>query len=191
MNILNDIMATVSPPPEPVDIPEDEPAVPETLIRFIERFATTLVELGFPRMPARVFTVLLSTDDGRLTAAELAAVLDISPAAVSGAVRYLSQVGLVSRERVPGSRRDHYVLYDDVWYTALVTKDHRLRRLSDQLRTGIDLLGRDTPAGRRLVENLDFFEFVDTELGLMLERWNARRTGQSGTGGSAPSPALD
>lgn len=186
-------MVPTSPPSEPADVPADIPAVPETLGRFIERFATTLVELGFPRMPARVFTVLLSTDDGRLTAAELADALDISPAAVSGAVRYLSQVGLVSRERVPGSRRDHYVLFDDVWYTALVTKDRRLRRLADQLRAGIDLLGQETVAGQRLAENLTFFEFVDTELSLMLERWNARKAEQYGAERSAPppSPSLD
>ena len=57
-------------------------------------------------MPARVFAALLATDSGRLTAAELAELLQISPAAVSGAVRYLTQVGMVHREREPGSRRD-------------------------------------------------------------------------------------
>ena len=34
--------------------------------------------------------------------------LRISPAAVSGAVRYLIRLGLVHKERVPGSRRDCY-----------------------------------------------------------------------------------
>ena len=73
--------------------------------RFIERLASVLADAGFPRMPARVFAALLASEPGRLNAAELAELLQVSPAAVSGSVRYLSQVGLVSRESEPGSRR--------------------------------------------------------------------------------------
>jgi predicted ArsR family transcriptional regulator len=46
---------------------------------------------GFPPMPARVFVALLIAEDGRLSAAELAERLRISPAAVSGAVRLLTR----------------------------------------------------------------------------------------------------
>lgn len=53
-------------------------------------------------MPARVFTALLVADDGKLTVAELAEMLQVSPAAVSNAVRYLQQTRLVEREREPG-----------------------------------------------------------------------------------------
>src|ERR1700743_728911 len=72
----------------------------DALFAYIERFAAVLVAAGFPPMPARVFVALLVTDSGRLSAAELAAVLRISPAAVSGAVRYLIQLGLAHQERV-------------------------------------------------------------------------------------------
>ena len=57
-----------------------------------------------------VFSALLVTDSGRLTAAQLSALLGASPAAISGAVRYLGQVGIISREREPGSRRDVYLV---------------------------------------------------------------------------------
>ena len=69
---------------------------------FVERFSSDLEAAGVPRLPARVFVALLVEDDGYLTAAELAERLQISPAAVSGAVRYLIQVNLVRREREPG-----------------------------------------------------------------------------------------
>src|SRR5689334_8994349 len=88
----------------------------QAVLRFIERFAASLTEAGFPKMPARVFAGLLATDSGRLTAAELADLLQVSPAAISGAVRYLAQVNLATREREPGSRRDYYQVHDDVWY---------------------------------------------------------------------------
>src|ERR1700735_2044226 len=57
--------------------------------RFVEDLASALMEMGVPRMPARVFAALLTTDSGRLTAAELATQLQISPAAVSGGGRFL------------------------------------------------------------------------------------------------------
>ena len=86
----------------------------DAMFSYVERFASVLVAAGFPPMPARVFVALLVTESGRLTAAELAEVLRVSPAAVSGAVRYLTQLGLVHKERVPGSRRDYYRMPDDV-----------------------------------------------------------------------------
>src|SRR5690349_19613035 len=93
---------------------------PEAVQRFVEHFASALVNAGLQRTHARVFAALHGTDSGRLTAAELAETLQISPAAVSGAVRYLTQFNLIRREREPGSRRDVYVLYRDNWYEAIV-----------------------------------------------------------------------
>src|SRR5438067_2054440 len=100
--------------------------------RFIEGFASALTEGGVPRMPARVFSTLLATDSGRLTAAELAERLRVSPAAISGAVRYLVQVNLVSREREPGARRDHYRLLNDLWYEATINREYLLTRWEQQ-----------------------------------------------------------
>src|SRR5215467_12036718 len=90
---------------------------------FIERFASVLVEAGIPPMPARVFSALLVTDSGRLTAAGLTELLGASPAAISGAVRYLEHVGMIGREREPGSRRDVYLLRNDLWYEMTLGRD--------------------------------------------------------------------
>src|SRR5260370_40589639 len=87
------------------DGPDQATEANDPLFGYIERFAAVLVAAGFPPMPARVFVALLVTDSGRLSATELAEMLRISPAAVSGAVRDLIQVGLVHKARGPGSRR--------------------------------------------------------------------------------------
>ena len=63
-----------------------------------------------------------------MTAAELAEALQASPAAVSGAVRYLVQTDLVERAREPGSRRDVYRLGDDPWYEAIYRREPLLER---------------------------------------------------------------
>jgi predicted transcriptional regulator len=142
---------------------------------FVEGFATVLTETGFPRMPARIFAALLASDSGTLTSAELAATLRVSPAAISGAVRYLMQVNLVSRERAPGSRRDSYRVHSDVWYEAMARRDRVLDRCERSLRAGIDVLGPDTGAGARMAETLAFFEFIQGELHSLLERWRDRK----------------
>ncbi|MER7490211.1 MarR family transcriptional regulator [Streptomyces sp. NPDC126497] len=148
---------------------------PEAVSRFVEHFAAQLVEAGMTRMPARVFAALLASDTGVLTSAELGEQLRVSPAAVSGAVRYLSQVRMVSREREPGSRRERYRVHGDQWYEALTNRETVLRRWEDALREGVGSLGADTPAGRRLTETLAFFEFVEKEVEAMMERWRTHR----------------
>src|SRR5215207_1243425 len=127
---------------------------PRAVSRFIERFASGLVDAGMPRMPARVFVALLTTDSGRLTSAELCELLHVSPAAISGAVRYLTQVDMVIRERTPGSRREQYHLYDDVWYDQGLRREQLFARWETSVREGIEALGRDTPAGVRMRETL-------------------------------------
>ncbi len=147
----------------------------ETASAFVERFAADMTEAGMQRMASRVFACLLSSDDGSLSSAQLAERLRISPAAVSGAVRYLSQVHMVSREREPGSRRELYRVHENVWYETLLDRDQIVGRWAKTLRAGEATLGPDTPAGRRIRDTYDFLEFMQEELSGMLERWYAHR----------------
>ncbi|MFF3495930.1 GbsR/MarR family transcriptional regulator [Streptomyces sp. NPDC002795] len=152
-----------------------EQAVGEARSRFIERFAAQLVDAGMSRMPSRVFAALLASDSGALTSAELGQQLQVSPAAVSGAVRYLTQQHMVVREREPGTRRDLFRVHSNQWYEALGSRDSVMKRWEDALREGVESLGADTPAGRRIGETLAFFEFVQVELAGLLERWREHR----------------
>jgi DNA-binding transcriptional regulator GbsR (MarR family) len=148
---------------------------PAGVSQFVEQFAAVLTESGFPRMPARLFAALLASDSGTMTASELAGLLRISPAAISGAVRYLTQVNLVSREHEPGSRRERYRVHSDVWYETMARRDRVLSRCEQSLREGLELLGRNTRAGARMAETLAFFEFIQTELHSLLDRWRERK----------------
>jgi DNA-binding transcriptional ArsR family regulator len=149
---------------------------PRALREFVEHFAATLADAGMPRMPARVFAALLCTDSARLTAAELSELLGVSPAAVSGAVRYLVQLNLAVRESEPGSRRDRYRLLDDVWYEAALSRDRMIPRWEGVAREGVAALGPDTPAGARMAETLAYFEFVQEEIPQVLKRWREVRS---------------
>jgi DNA-binding transcriptional regulator GbsR (MarR family) len=142
---------------------------------FVERFAADLEAAGIPRLAARVFVAILTTDEGYLSAAELSERLHISPAAVSGAVRYLVQVQLVRREREPRSRRDRYRVSDDSWYEMSMSRQSMLEQWSRTLGEGVDALGPSTPAGARMRETYEFVEFLRQELPALLARWRRRR----------------
>jgi DNA-binding transcriptional regulator GbsR (MarR family) len=144
---------------------------------FIEKFAAVLIAAGFPPMPARVFVALLVTDSGRLTSAELTELLQISPAAVSGAIRYLTGLGLVHKERVPGSRREYYRMPADIWHQVTMMRAQVLTRWTALLKEGIDLVGPDSPAGQRMTGHAAYFEFLAAEMPGIFARWEeANRT---------------
>jgi hypothetical protein len=92
---------------------------------------------------------------------------------VSGAVRYLSGIGLVRKERVPGSRREYYRMPGDVWYQVMLLRNQALIRWAELLKEGIDLVGADTPVGRRMTSHAGFFEFLAAEMPALMARWYA------------------
>jgi DNA-binding transcriptional regulator GbsR (MarR family) len=150
---------------------------------YVERFAAVLVAAGFPAMPARVFVALLIAESGRLSAADLARSLRISPAAVSGAVRYLIGVGLVHKERVPGSRRDYYRMPGNMWDDLLRMRGQVMNRWAALVREGIGLAGPDTAAGARMAEQAAFLEFATREMSDLLTRWEKYRAERAAEAG--------
>ncbi|MFI5712094.1 GbsR/MarR family transcriptional regulator [Kribbella sp. NPDC051620] len=143
--------------------------------RYAEQFGNTLAEQGWPRMSARAFTAILASEDGRLTAAELAERLKASPAAISGAVNYLLQLRLASREREPGSRRDVYVVMDDFWYQSMMSQDRGLSRWEEILRQMLPYVGARTEASRRIRATIGFVEFIQEEVEGLSDRWIKRK----------------
>ncbi|GAA4706772.1 GbsR/MarR family transcriptional regulator [Phytohabitans rumicis] len=144
--------------------------------RFVEHFAMTFNDLGFPRMPARVLAVLMVTDAKGLTAGEIGEQLGVSAAAVSGAVRYLLQVNFAVREPVAGSRSDHYRLPADPWYTAGAVRGGAYKKIADLVQEGLGAVGsRESAAGTRLAEMYEFYIFIQEGMLELLERWEKTR----------------
>lgn len=148
----------------------------EAVLRFVEKFAMILVESGMHRMPARVFAYVLADDAERYTARELSEGLRVSPAAISGSVRYLVQMGLLIKEREPGARSDHYRVYDDdIWYTITQQRLPLLRRYEEILTEGVEMLDEARPGGRRLRETLEYMRFTRVEMAELAERWREHK----------------
>lgn len=164
----------------------------DAVLRVVERLGLMLTEAGIPRMPARVFAYVLTEDADRYTAGELAAGLRVSPAAISGAVRYLVRVGLLDKGREPGARRDYYRIYDeDVWSAIFMQQLPLLRRWEEIAAEAMEQLGRDTPGGRRLRETRAYFRFLRTELPWLQERWQREKDELVARLDEEPGTALD
>ena len=154
-----------------------EPKRDEAALRqYIEHMSRMLADWGFPRMAGRVLFVLMGAEERTLTAAELAERLDVSPAAISGALKYLTHLNMVTREPVPGSRRDRYHLADDSWYEVTTTKMTFLKVLADATEQGVNAAGgATTVAGKRLADMRDFYSIVYENVPEILEKWAANK----------------
>lgn len=133
-----------------------------------------LATQGFPRVAARVLMAITAAEDGRLTAAELAELLVLSPAAVSGGIRYLVQLGFVRVGTVPGTRRHSYSLTELPWYTLSAFGD-RYERAALALERATALLPPGTAASARAADMADFMRFCAERVPALMDEWRAER----------------
>ena len=149
----------------------------DPLFRAVERFGQALEGSGMPRMPARVFAYVLAEDSDRYTAAQLSEGLQVSPAAISGAVRYLVDTGLLIKERMPGRRGDIFRVVDgDIWATITTARKPMIDNFIAAVEEAITLVGAETPGGQRLVETADFLRFTRADLDDLPRRWATYRS---------------
>jgi len=144
----------------------DDAAVRE----YEETFTTLLMQSGVPKMMARVLTCLYTSDSGSLTASDLVQRLDVSPASVSKAMTYLEVQGLARRERDEESRRERYVVDDDVWYQSMIAAARSNAQLAETARLGVTVLGPGTPAATRLENIARFVDFVGESIARAAEQ---------------------
>src|SRR6478672_13457405 len=147
-----------------------------TLLLAVERVGALMTEAGMPRMAARVFAYALADDAERYTAADFAEGLGVSPAAVSGAVRYLLDTRLMVKDREPGTRADLYRVYeDDVWSAIMTARLPLLRMWERAVAEAAEMIGPHHRGGRRLRETEAYFRFTREEMESMIERWKVYR----------------
>lgn len=137
---------------------------PEAVRDFVDRFAALMVQTGVPRMAARVFASLVTTDSGTLTAADLVRQLRVSPASISTAIRYLEGLELIRREREPRRRRESYLIDDDTWLRTWLTSARTNAMLAEAAEQGAKVFDAGTPAGARLDSMARFFTSLSDDM---------------------------
>jgi len=149
----------------------------EPMDRYVERMGAALTAAGLQRLPSRVFAALTADEDGRMTSAELVDALGVSPASVSGAIRYLAHIGFVHRERERGGRRDVYVVDDDAWLQAMMREDQLYGPMITALDDALEHMDPASRSYRRLRVMREFLVFVGEEMEGIADRWIERRAG--------------
>jgi DNA-binding transcriptional regulator GbsR (MarR family) len=146
------------------------------LERAVERLGQSVETMGIPRMPARVFAFILADDQEVYTAAELARGLGVSTAAISGAVRYLTDTHMVVRERNPAGRGDLFRVRDgDIWGTIQAARLPALDRIIESVHDAVELLPPGSAGRARVEETRDFLTFVREDSRRLNERWRSWR----------------
>lgn len=144
-----------------------------------EQAAAMLAAAGMARMPARVMMALVGSPDEGYTAAELADRLGVSPAAVSGAVRYLISMRLIQRLSRPGDRRDRYDLTDDAWSGMITSNAPLYAALAGHMDRIADE-NADAPISvARAREVADFLRFLTERMPRLVDEWRAERASGS------------
>lgn len=148
----------------------------DNLMRAVEHFGQTLESAGMPRMASRVFAYVLAEDRDSYTARDLAVGLQVSPAAISGAVGYLVTSRLLVKQRAPGRRGDLFRVTDgDVWATIMNARVPMVAHFVAAVDEAIAILDDDGPGVRRLQETRDFFAFLQQDMSGMVDRWHHHR----------------
>jgi DNA-binding IclR family transcriptional regulator len=140
-----------------------------------EQAAALLAAAGMARMPARVMMALVGSPDEGYTAAELADRLGVSPAAVSGAVRYLISMRLIQRLSRPGDRRDRYDLTDDAWSGMITSNAPLYAALAGHMDRIADE-NTDAPISvARAREVAEFLRFLTERMPRLVDEWRAEQ----------------
>lgn len=143
--------------------------------QFVEDVSVFMSGMGIPRMPSRVFSLLLSSDEETLTAAELAERLAVSPAAISGAVRQLTQLQMVRRSRRPGERRDRFGIAPRVWEDMMNMESTAYTPLIVMCDQALERVDFAETSRRRVEETRDFMAFLLEQMPLLMEKWRTQR----------------
>lgn len=134
-----------------------------------------LTAAGMARMPARVMMALVGSPDDGYTAAELAERLGVSPAAVSGAVRYLVSMRMIQRVSRPGERRDRYDFVDDAWAGVIAANAPMYAALAASMDAIADQ-NADAPASvARARDVADFLRYLAERMPRLAAEWRRER----------------
>lgn len=142
---------------------------PKAVFAFEERLAEMIIATGSPRMVGKILSCLFTSDSGRLTSAELVQRLQVSPAAVSTAVRWAEEQGLIVRE-VGARGKQTYTIEGNIGHRSILTSVNSNFLLARISLDGAEILGPATPAGARLNKIGTFMTLISQDLGESLQR---------------------
>lgn len=131
---------------------------------------------GLNRSAGRVLSALLVADPPERTAEQLAATLQASRGAISGATTMLATMGLIERKRRPGDRKDYFRNKPNAWFEATKQQTVLVEQLRQLAEKGLNIMESDKlEVTEGLRDMRDMLIFYERELPEMFVRWENLR----------------
>jgi DNA-binding transcriptional regulator GbsR (MarR family) len=140
---------------------------------FIEEVGVVFEQTGLPRMVGRLFGWLLIADPPYQSPGELAAVLQASKGSISTSVRTLTQLGLIERHVIPGSRHDNFRLKEDAIVKVIQHGlQQEIKMFKDLSERGLEMM-KDIPAKRKtwLKEIQSRYTYLEKAFPALMEKY--------------------
>jgi hypothetical protein len=170
--VIDRAPARKAAPVAPAQDDQPELVMPAERLALVEEFGLAWSAGGSPRMEGRVIGYLLLSEAPHVSAGHLARELHASAGSMSTTTRRLEEAGFIHRHAVPGDRRHHYRMEDDVWGSFLAGERKYLFRSARFAEDALDLVGPGESATHRRLQNMrDYFEWLAGYHRQMLAEW--------------------
>lgn len=137
----------------------------------LDKLALTLETTGFPKTMARVYSALIMAEGEGLSTSQLMEDVHTSKASITNAMQFLTNVDLVERYSVRGSREAHYRVLKGKWGPLMARKLAGIAYVRQTAEDALALAESDA-ARERLQEMYDVYAFFERELDDIMTRWN-------------------
>jgi len=144
--------------------------------QFIEDMGDLIDEHGLPHMAGRVIGALIICMPPQMSLDELAEALQASKGSISMTTQLLLRLGIITRVSVPGDRKHYFRIRPQMGQELFLDQTDHIEHHLDIVQKGLEQL-KDEPieAKQRLIEMQVFFEFIQSELPGLVERWTNQR----------------
>jgi DNA-binding transcriptional regulator GbsR (MarR family) len=139
----------------------------------VDKLALTLEASGFPKAMAKVYAALMMAEGEGLSTSELMDAVHTSKASITGAMQFLTNVDLVERYSVRGSREAHYRVLKGKWGPIMTRKLGGIAYVRQTAEEALEMAQSDA-AKERLQEMYDVYSFFEDEVNEIMKRWNER-----------------
>jgi len=141
-------------------------------LKFIEKFGTYFEKVALPPMAGRILGWLLICEPPQQSMHNLTEVLQASKGSISTSLQLLTHTGLVERVRVPGERRNYFLLPEHAWSHMMKQRLAMIGMFKELAQDGMHLMKEKGRVGQRRLQNMhDLYVFWEQELPALFERW--------------------
>ncbi|MDQ4139003.1 MAG: MarR family transcriptional regulator [Bacteroidota bacterium] len=142
----------------------------------VEKVGISHENAGMQPAAARVMGLLYVADKPELTFDEITECLQIAKSATSNALNLLLQGDHIEYITYLGDRKRYFRLKVSNWREGFAKRIENMTKFNQILRQVLEVRTPNTPEfNNNLKELIDFLDFVNQELPLLLQKWENRQ----------------